>query len=45
MAKVHPQWEDPKAYQDYLQECGLEAKQNKASLNWAVCYAQKPPLA
>ncbi|KAI9366264.1 S-adenosyl-L-methionine-dependent methyltransferase [Pilaira anomala] len=35
-------WKDIKVYEEFLKECGDEAKKYKTCINYYACYAQKP---
>jgi hypothetical protein len=37
-----PEWKDPKVYEAYIEEIGVESKEFKTCINWYDCYAQKP---
>jgi hypothetical protein len=42
VAKICPEWEDAKVYENFLAGCGSEAKKNEFNFDWHVYYAQKP---
>lgn len=43
MAKLNPEWEDPQAYDKYLDDIGIESKQNECLVQFYVYTAQKQP--
>lgn len=40
--KLNSEWEDAKAYEDYVDAIGAECKENKTCMNWYAFHAQKP---
>ncbi|KAI9254350.1 S-adenosyl-L-methionine-dependent methyltransferase [Helicostylum pulchrum] len=41
MVKYNPEWNDPQAYELFIQNCAIEANAHKTSLNWYIFCAQK----
>ncbi|KAI9366412.1 S-adenosyl-L-methionine-dependent methyltransferase [Pilaira anomala] len=42
IATMYPEYEDPEAFENFLDECGTEAAKEKSDILWYTSVAQKP---